>query len=125
MAETYGGLPGCRKPRDRRKGNGALLRKLLDHHGPALTELVLRWWAYDDTPDGRALYLRSHGHGLPTLARNERLDAYAELATAWDRAGRPGDPEAKPVERKGPTLAEQIERDHQEALKVRQRRRHA
>jgi hypothetical protein len=95
LAELYGTLPSCRKPSSRKRGNGSHLRKLLDHHGLDLAQLVLRWWAYDSTPDGRAVYLRNGSHKLPTLATNDRIDAYAEMALEWKARGSPGDPEAK------------------------------
>lgn len=95
LADAYGALPGCMRPRDRRKGNGTFLRTLLDHHGLDLAILVLRWWAYDRTEGGRAAFLRAGGHKLATLATAKNVDTYAEMASEWAAKGRPGDPDAE------------------------------
>jgi hypothetical protein len=97
LADFYAQLPGCRRPRSRNVGNGKLLARLLDHHGPDDARTVLRWWAFDNAPESRARYLREHGHRLDTLTRAERIDAYAEMALAWKAAGSRGDPDAQPA----------------------------
>lgn len=99
LRDHFASFPWTKTPKDRSKGAGLQLVKLLDACEDLQTATtVLDWWAWADTPRARQLRTGdSRGsesdaapvYGLPTLTTSKNVDEYITQALSWARQRNP------------------------------------
>lgn len=99
---VYSSLPGCKAIRDKNKGLGLALSRMLSVHGLTGATQMLRWMAYAEGCP-KAQSLEESGHRvLSTVGKVSHVEGYWPHVAKWVAGGCRGDPEhiEKPIRRK-------------------------